>query len=53
MDVVTAHLVVTAGTETHGVLDRARALLAEGYGITHATFQVEPDDHRGCDELTW
>ena len=23
MDVVTAHLVVTAGTETHGVLDRA------------------------------
>ncbi len=53
MDVVTAHLVVTAGTDTHGVLDRARALLAEGYGITHATFQVEPDDHRGCDELTW
>ena len=53
MDVVTAHLVVTAGTETHGVLDRARALLAEDYGITHATFQVEPDDHRGCDEMTW
>jgi cobalt-zinc-cadmium efflux system protein len=53
MEVVTAHLVVNAGTETHGVLDRARALLAEGYGITHATFQVEPDDHRGCDELTW
>jgi len=47
MDVVTAHLVVTAGTETHGVLDQARALLAEEYGITHATFQVEPDDHRG------
>ena len=53
MDVVTAHLVVTAGTETHGVLDRARALLADGYGINHATFQVEPDDHRGCDEMTW
>ncbi len=53
MDVVTAHLVVTAGTDTHGVLDRARALLADSYGITHATFQVEPDDHRGCDELTW
>ena len=53
MDVVTAHLVVTAGTETHGVLDRARELLAEGYGINHATFQVEPDDHRGCDEMTW
>jgi cobalt-zinc-cadmium efflux system protein len=53
MEVVTAHLVVTTGTETHGVLDRARALLAEGYGITHATFQVEPDDHRGCEEMTW
>ena len=53
MEVVTAHLVVTAGTETHGVLDRARALLADGYGITHATFQVEPDDHRGCEEMTW
>ena len=53
MDVVTAHLVVVAGTETHGVLDRARAMLAEQYGISHATLQVEPDDHRGCDELTW
>lgn len=53
MEVVTAHLVVVAGTETHGVLDRARALLADEYGIDHATFQVEPDDHRGCDELTW
>jgi cobalt-zinc-cadmium efflux system protein len=53
MEVVTAHLVVVAGTETHGVLDRARDLLAEQYGITHATLQVEPDDHRGCDEMTW
>ena len=53
MEVVTAHLVVTAGTETHGVLDQARALLADGYGINHATFQVEPDDHHGCDEMTW
>jgi cobalt-zinc-cadmium efflux system protein len=53
MDVVTAHLVVIAGTETHGVLDRARALLADQYGISHATLQVEPNDHHGCDELTW
>jgi cobalt-zinc-cadmium efflux system protein len=53
MEVVTAHLVVIAGTETHGVLDRARDLLAQQYGITHATLQVEPDDHRGCDEMTW
>ena len=53
MEVVTAHLVVIAGTETHGVLDRARSLLADQYGITHATLQVEPDDHLGCDEMTW
>ncbi|HSB86693.1 MAG TPA: cation diffusion facilitator family transporter [Ilumatobacteraceae bacterium] len=53
MEVVTAHLVVAVGTETHGVLDRARSLLADSYGITHATFQVEPDDHRGCEEMTW
>ncbi len=53
MEVVTAHLVVTAGTETHGVLDQARALLSDSYGISHATFQVEPDDHHGCDEMTW
>jgi len=53
MEVVTAHLVVTAATETHGVLDRARELLSEGYGIDHATFQVEPDDHLGCNDITW
>jgi cobalt-zinc-cadmium efflux system protein len=53
MEVVTAHLVINAGTEMHSVLDRARALLADTYGITHATFQVEPDDHRGCEEMTW
>ncbi len=23
------------------------------YGVTHGTFQVEPDDHEGCDEVTW
>ena len=23
------------------------------HGLGHATLQVEPDDHRGCDEITW
>lgn len=53
MEVATAHLMVAAGTDPHAVLDQARALLAAKHGITHATLQVEPDDHRGCDEMTW
>ena len=42
-----------SGVDTHSVLDQARVLLAERHGITHATLQVEPDDHQGCNELTW
>jgi cobalt-zinc-cadmium efflux system protein len=53
MEVATAHLMVSAGTDTHAVLDQARQLLAERHGITHATLQVEPDNHHGCDEVTW
>lgn len=53
MDVATAHLMVVAGTDSHSVLDQARHLLADRHGITHATLQVEPEDHRGCDEITW
>ncbi|MEQ1873760.1 MAG: cation diffusion facilitator family transporter [Ilumatobacteraceae bacterium] len=53
MEVATAHLMVAAGTDSHAVLDQARSLLAEHHGITHATLQVEPEDHHGCDEMTW
>jgi cobalt-zinc-cadmium efflux system protein len=53
MDVATAHLVVADVGETHAVLDRARTLLVERYRIDHATLQVEPADHTGCDEVTW
>jgi cobalt-zinc-cadmium efflux system protein len=53
MDVATAHLMVAIGTDSHSVLDQARALLSERHGITHATLQVEPADHHGCDEVTW
>jgi cobalt-zinc-cadmium efflux system protein len=53
MDVATAHLMVSVGTDSHAVLDQARQVLADRHGITHATLQVEPDDHRGCDEMTW
>jgi len=53
MDVVSAHLMVTVGTDTHGVLDQARLVLRERYRIDHATLQIEPDDHEGCEEMTW
>jgi cobalt-zinc-cadmium efflux system protein len=35
------------------VLDQARTLLADRHHLPHATLQVEPDDHRGCDEISW
>lgn len=53
MEVASAHLMVSAGTDAHGVLDQARVVLRDGYGIDHATLQVEPDDHEGCAEVTW
>ena len=53
MDVATAHLMVTTATDHHTVLDAARALLHTQYGIEHATLQVEPEDHEGCEDVTW
>lgn len=32
---------------------RPRVLLDDRYAIHHATLQVEPADHTGCDELSW
>ena len=53
MDVATVHLMVGIAIDHHHVLDQARAMLRERYGIGHATLQVEPEDHRGCDEVGW
>jgi cobalt-zinc-cadmium efflux system protein len=53
MEVASAHLMVQRDADAHGVLDEARHLLAARYGITHATLQVEPDDHHGCEEVAW
>jgi cobalt-zinc-cadmium efflux system protein len=53
MDVASAHLVVTAASDLHATLDQARVLLADRYRIDHATLQVEPDTHTGCEQLTW
>jgi cobalt-zinc-cadmium efflux system protein len=53
MEVASAHLMIRAGTDSHAVLDQARSVLREGYRIDHATLQIEPDDHHGCDEVAW
>lgn len=53
MDAASAHLMIGEGVDAHGVLDSARHLLDEQYHVVHATFQVEPDTHDGCHEVTW
>ncbi|MFI6705561.1 cation diffusion facilitator family transporter [Nonomuraea sp. NPDC050478] len=53
MNVATAHLVTADQSDNHAVLDQARDLLLQRHGVAHATLQVEPADHSGCDELGW
>jgi cobalt-zinc-cadmium efflux system protein len=53
MDAASAHLVAATGTDHHAVLDQARDLLVTRYRIDHGTFQVEPDSHAGCHDMTW
>jgi cobalt-zinc-cadmium efflux system protein len=53
MDVATAHLMIRSGEDAHAVLDQARHLLDARYHLAHATLQVEPDDHTGCDNVSW
>ena len=57
MNVATAHLVVEAAgpepADFHAVLDAAQRVLADAYGIEHATLQVEPTTHDGCRDLSW
>ncbi|HEX7132673.1 MAG TPA: cation diffusion facilitator family transporter [Iamia sp.] len=53
MDAASAHLMTTPAADAHEVLDGARALLHEEYGIDHTTFQVEPSTHTGCAEVAW
>lgn len=53
MEAASAHLMIGDNVDSHAVLDQARHLLADRHGITHGTFQVEPDSHVGCAEVTW
>jgi len=53
MDAASAHLVTRSGTDSHSVLDQARARLSDNHDIVHGTFQVEPDTHEGCHDVSW
>lgn len=52
MHVATAHLVADEA-RSHAVLDQARDVLRVRHGVAHATLQVEPASHKGCDEVGW
>ena len=52
MEVATAHVMISPDADSHAVLDQAQSLLV-AHEIAHATIQVEPDDHEGCEELNW
>ncbi|PRY53387.1 cobalt-zinc-cadmium efflux system protein [Knoellia remsis] len=53
MNVATAHLMTGSDVDGHDVLDRAREVMKTQFGVEHATLQVEPDTHKGCQEVAW
>jgi cobalt-zinc-cadmium efflux system protein len=54
MEVASAHLTVTAGTDQAGILRTAQRVLADEYQIEHATLQLESGEAAaGCRELRW
>ena len=53
MDAASVHLMTGEDVDPHPVLDAARTMLHDTYGIEHATFQVEPESHENCDDVTW
>jgi len=53
MDALSVHLQVRPDSDMHGVLDQAREVLRDHHHITHATVQVEPTDHTGCNLVQW
>ena len=53
MHVATAHLVAAADAPVQPILDCARSVLRDRYGVAHATLQVEPETSQGCEELDW
>ena len=52
MDVLTAHLSVNGDVDRQEVLDAARTVLNDRFGLAHATLQVERASSE-CDDLSW
>ena len=53
MDVLTAHLVVGGDHTTQAVLDDARHLLQDRFGLSHATLQVESAVDPAGEDIDW
>lgn len=54
MEVLTTHLCIEDGATRSGVLEQAQRLLAQRYGIEHATIQIErSEESQRCAELSW
>lgn len=54
MNVATAHLVASSGSDQDAVLAAARDILRDRFGIAHATLQVETaQQQHECSDLTW
>jgi cobalt-zinc-cadmium efflux system protein len=53
MNVATAHLMTAEHADAHAVLDEAGRVMRTRFGVEHATLQVEPNTHTGCQEVTW
>ena len=49
----TALLAYLAVNSTPQSRDHLTDLLADRHDIHHATLQVEPDTHSGCDQVDW
>ena len=53
MNVMTAHLHVDDDADPESVLRQAQAVVGEGFGLSHATLQVERTASEACHEITW
>ena len=53
MEDASVHLMTEESVDPHPVLDTARTMFHDDYGIDHATFQVEPKPHTNCDQVPW
>jgi cobalt-zinc-cadmium efflux system protein len=51
MNVVSAHVVMKDGADGSDVLDRLGDCLSGDFDIEHSTFQLEPTDRRGDEEM--